>query len=86
MSFRCCRPFRLFWTECRPPGAKKMDVDFKWYDVDVRVVVLPLLVLLCPFGLIFGVWFTFLQWSSGRVTGFFTSMYKACIPRQYGVI
>ena len=38
MSFRCGRSLRLLRTECRPPGAKTVDVDFKYYDVALRVV------------------------------------------------
>ena len=38
MLFFCGRSFRLLGTECRQPGAKRVVLDFKWYDVVMRVV------------------------------------------------
>ena len=85
MSFRCGRSFRLLGTECRPQGTKTMDMNFKRYDFVMRVVRTTIAGIAVSLWPLFVVLFMFLQCFSGRVTGFFTSIYKACIPRQYGL-
>ena len=85
MPFCCGRSFRFLGTECRRPGAKTVVMDFQWYDVVrvVRTTVAGIAVsLLASFD---GFVYVFCNVFSGRVTGFFTSIYEACIARQYGL-
>ena len=69
MSFRCGRSFWLLGTECRPPGAKTMDVDFKWYYVDmcavrttIACIAVSLWPLFCGLVYVFAMFFRACYW------------------------